>query len=63
MADTEKPKNSRVSLTFGRELSDADLAKLKTDTSALTIIRNFGGHHHHEDVEGGDPGGPIRTQF
>jgi hypothetical protein len=54
MADTTK---SSVSLTFGHELTDAELKKLQTDTNALAIVRGTSVHQHHDHVDGG----PVRS--
>jgi hypothetical protein len=56
MAD---PVKSSVSLTFGHELTDAEVAKLQTDSNALTVIRGFGLHQHHDHVDTGT--GPVRA--
>jgi folate-dependent phosphoribosylglycinamide formyltransferase PurN len=50
MADTNK---STVSLTFGHELTDAEVAKLQTASNALTIVRGTSVHLHHDHVDGG----------
>lgn len=51
MSESAKPTTTtHVQLSFGRQLTDADLKELQAKTDALEIsIVPQGGHHHDHD--------------
>ena len=52
MSNEQKAKRTGVRLTFGRDITEADLKKLQIDTNALEAKLSEGDHEHHSDHSG-----------